>query len=102
MTNTSVGRNHLSVGLPWAVSDWIMSKAALHWPTQGDRVIKGASPAGWKSESEERHLMWRPSPSSGPSTAASVYGSCRMGITKYTMLAFLSGSAPVAPHVGEA
>lgn len=23
VTNPSVGRNHLSVGLPWAVSDWI-------------------------------------------------------------------------------
>lgn len=44
--------------------------------------------------------MWRPNPSSGPSTTASVGGSCRMRTTKYAMLAFVPGSAPVPPWYG--
>lgn len=41
--------------------------------------------------------MWRPNPSSGLSTAASVGGSCRMGTIKHKMLAFIPGSAPGPP-----
>ena len=41
--------------------------------------------------------MGRPKPSYGPSTTASVGRSCRMGLTKHTVLAAFAGCAAVPP-----